>query len=86
MSDRNMLENLLQKVEEKTMLLSSQLEEARKEVDRLASENTILKSEREKHEKKLQDLLSLLDTVNEMETPVNTNANLAAVKPVLVQA
>jgi len=58
-----MTENLLQKLEEKMMMLLTEVEELRKEVQRVTQENSSLKGEKEIHSRKLQDLISLLDTV-----------------------
>lgn len=85
-----MTENLLQKLEEKMMMLLTEVEEKRKGMNQLSQENAALKAEREKyimdrinHEKKLQDLLSLFEAVKPLEAPVVSN--LTAVKPVLIQ-
>ncbi len=59
-----MTENLLQKLEEKMMTLLSEVEDLRKEVNRLNMEGDSLKMERENHGRKLQELIGLLDTVN----------------------
>lgn len=59
-----MTELLLQKLEERMMLLLSEIEDLRKEVINLRSESSNLKSEKESNSKKLSDLLSLLDAVN----------------------
>lgn len=80
-----MTETLLQRLEEKMMALFSELEDARKEITKLHHENANLHAEREKHTKKLHDLLSLLDAVNITENitaPINAQV---AVKPMLVQ-
>jgi regulator of replication initiation timing len=79
-----MTENLLHKLEEKMMQLLSEVEDLRKEVQHLNHENAALKGERENHARKLQDLISLLDAVNTIETMSNA-ANLTAVKPMLLQ-
>lgn len=70
-----MTENLLQKLEEKMMMLLSEVEELRKAVKHLNHENSTLKSEKEKylhekanHERKLQELISLFDAVKTMES------------------
>ena len=81
-----MTENLLQKLEEKMMLLVAEIEDARKEISHLSQENTALRAEKEKHAKKLHELLSLLDVVNhEHVTAVVGGANLTAVKPMLMK-
>lgn len=84
-----MTENLLQKLEEKMMVLLSEVEDLRKEVRRLNDENSSLKVERENqravthnHTEKLRGLIELLDTVTEVETTVSNN--ITAIKPVLM--
>ena len=59
-----MTENLLQKLEEKAMLLLSELEMLRNETQQLKKENTLLKLERESSIRKLQELISALDTLS----------------------
>ncbi|MBA3660298.1 MAG: hypothetical protein H0W64_01070 [Gammaproteobacteria bacterium] len=80
-----MTENLLQKLEEKMMLILSEVEELRRDVLCLTQENTELKLDREKYltekmynERKLQDLLSLFDAVKSMESTVMTARDVAA--------
>lgn len=79
-----MTENLLLKLEEKTMILLSEVEDLRKQVQFISQENTALKMEKETHSRKLQDLIGLLDTVQ-----VSDNAGFASsaqvAKPMLVQ-
>lgn len=58
-----MTESLLQKLEEKMLMLISEVEVLRNEIQHLNHENASLRSERENHAKKLQELISLLDTV-----------------------
>jgi regulator of replication initiation timing len=79
-----MTENLLQKLEEKVMMLLTEIEESRREIQRLSHENSLLKIERENHAKKLTDLISLLDTVNAADSLL-ANVSAPAMKPVLVQ-
>lgn len=85
----NVLENLLPKLEEKMMLLLTELKDARRDVQRLAHENSLLRIDRENHSKKLIDLLSLLDAVNNSEQNLvlnmSTTNSSPALKPVLVQ-
>lgn len=69
-----MTESLLQKLEEKMMTLLSEVEDLRKEIHRLSHENLSLKVEKDSHVKKVQDLISLLDSV---QTVVNETANAA---------
>lgn len=71
-----MTEQMLQKLEEKMMMLLGEVEDLRKAIDRLTQENTSLKQEnsgmkfdRENHARKLEDLLSMLDTVNTAAVP-----------------
>ncbi len=80
-----MTENLLQKLEEKMMLLLTEVEDARHEIQRLSQENSLLKIEKESNYKKLSDLLSLLDTVGTTTEAVVTSIAAQAMKPVLVQ-
>jgi regulator of replication initiation timing len=75
-----MTEALLQKLEEKMMVLLSEVEDLRNEVTQLRQEGARMKAERENHSRKLTDLLSLLDAVN----PV-VAVNSAPVRPVVVQ-
>lgn len=79
-----MTENLLQKLEERMMQLLTELEDARRELQRINHENSFLKMERETHSKKLADLISLLDSIG---TPDNIMGGIPmpALKPVLVQ-
>ncbi|MBX3710182.1 MAG: hypothetical protein KIT56_03860 [Gammaproteobacteria bacterium] len=86
-----MTENLLQKLEEKMMVILTEVESSRteieglhREIQRLSQENSMLRAERDNHSKKLTDLISLLDTVS---VPDNMMVNVAApaMKPVLVQ-
>ncbi len=79
-----MTENLLQKLEEKMMVLLTEVEDLREELQRLHQENTSLKMERESHGKKLQELILLLDTVSPSEV-MATSTSISAVKPVLIQ-
>lgn len=70
-------ENLLQKLEERVMILLSEIEDLRKEVDRLTNENKLYSNEKENHSRKLQDLISLLDAVNPPDNVVNNIAMLS---------
>ena len=75
-----MSDNLFQKLEEKMMVLLSEVEDLRKEVQFLKQENAAMKYEKENQMRKLQDLVSLLDTVALPEQILPPIA-----KPVLVQ-
>lgn len=79
-----MTENLLQKIEEKMMTLLSEVESLRGEVLNLKRENASLKTDREKWEDRLRGLVSLLDSVNAIDTMMPHQA-AAVNKPVLVQ-
>lgn len=99
-----MTENLLQKLEEKMVMVLSEVQDSRKEIQRLnyehqriANENSILKievekyvQERQRHATKLEELLSLFNVVNNIESTISntntSNTNATAVKPVLIQA
>ncbi|HEU5280741.1 MAG TPA: hypothetical protein VFU82_02010 [Gammaproteobacteria bacterium] len=81
-----MTEQMLQKLEEKMMMLLGEVEDLRKMVDRLQQENTSLKQEntgikfdRENHTRKLEDLLSMLDTMNTPVQPQTAAVGLVAV-------
>ena len=81
-----MTENLLQKLEERMMMMLAEVEDLRKDISRLNHENASLKMERDTNTRKLQDLISLLDSVNVVENVVTaTNINSTTVKPVLLQ-
>ena len=56
--------DLMQKLEEKVVLLLTELEDLRFDVERLAQENANLKAEKTKYTQKLQSLITLLDTVD----------------------
>lgn len=75
---------LLIKLEEKMMMLISEVEDLRKENYRLNHENSSLKTERENSAKKIQEFLALLDAVNVVDNTL-VNINMTAVKPVYVQ-
>ena len=59
-----MTDILLQKVEEKVMVLLSELESSRKEISQLKQEVTNLRSEKNNNTSKLQGLVSLLDVLD----------------------
>lgn len=79
-----MTENLLIKLEEKTMILLSEVEDLRKQVQFLSQENTSLKMEKEVHSRKLHDLIGLLDSV-QVSDNVGFAASAQIAKPMLVQ-
>lgn len=68
-----MTENLLQKIEEKVMILVTELEDLRKEMQKVKQENAILKSEKVSYAQKLQGLISLLESIDESSNTVYVN-------------
>jgi regulator of replication initiation timing len=76
-----MTENLLQKLEEKMMLLLTEIEDSRRDIQRLTQENASLKVERENNSRKLTDIILLLDTMSAADNMVMA----PPLKPVLVQ-
>lgn len=89
----NLLENLLPKLEEKMMILVTELEDARREAQRkdleilsLKTDKEKLKEDREIYSKKLTDMLLLLeDAVNSNPDNLAVSNPSPALKPVLVQ-
>lgn len=79
-----MTENLLQKLEERMMMVLSEVEVLRKEVQHLHQENSTLRFEKESNTQKLQGLVSLLDSMNLVDSSMQ-NAGVPIGKPVLVQ-
>ncbi len=65
-----MTDNLLQKLEEKMMTLLAELESLRKETNRLTQENNSLKVEYGNYVKKLQNIVSLMDSLDSAHPPV----------------
>ena len=77
-----MTEALFQKLEEKMMIVLSEIEDLRKETQQLRHENSILKAEKQNREveklnqeKKLETMISLLDSVCEAEKLVAGHAS-----------
>lgn len=81
---KNMTENLLQKLEEKMMMLLSEIEDLRKEVHRLTNENKTFSLDKDNHTRKLQDLISLLDAVSPPENMI-TNITKLTTKPLSIE-
>lgn len=71
-----MTDILIQKLEEKVMLLLTDMEDLRKEVGQLRRENSALKTEMSSSSNKLQSLLSLLDSLDATEAPATAMPNL----------
>lgn len=59
----DMNDQLLQKLEEKMLLLLDQVETLRLEVQKLQQENHAFKNASDMHTKKVQDLIALLETL-----------------------
>jgi regulator of replication initiation timing len=81
-----MTESLLEKLEEKMMLLLAELEDAHKEIHHLVQENDQLKQEKERNSKKLADILSLLESTHAVDDRVSHHLAHVSAKPMLVQA
>ena len=79
-----MTENLIQKLEEKMIVVLSELEHLRKELQRLNHENLSLKIEKETSGRKLQDLVSLLDSVHPVDSQI-TGVNVTVGNPLVIQ-
>ncbi|HTM64569.1 MAG TPA: hypothetical protein VL360_08765 [Gammaproteobacteria bacterium] len=77
-------ENLLYKLEEKMMALLSDAESMRQQIQRLQQENSALRQEKDGHTRKLQDLVSLLDSVNPVEHAAPSQ-QYATVMPIVAQ-
>lgn len=70
-----MTDTLLQKLEEKVMLLLTELEDLRFDIERLEQENANLKAEKAKYTQRLQSLVTLLDTVDtDAHAPVSLDS------------
>ena len=67
-----MTENFLQKLEEKVMVLLTELETLRKDHHTLRQENSNLKADKLNYTKKMQGLLSLLESLEVAENSNNT--------------
>lgn len=78
-------ENLLYKLEEKMMQLMSEAEGLRHQLQRLQQENAAFRQEKENHTRKLQDLVSLLDSVNPSEHVSAVSQPFATVMPIIAQ-
>ena len=75
------LEDRVQKMEEKIMMLLTQIEDSQNEIGRLNHENSLMIIEREKYADKISKLISMLDAAENIMTNVATTP----MKPVLVQ-
>ena len=79
-----MTENLFVKLEERAMLLLTEIEELRKQLQRLTLENSTFKMEKETNTRKLQDLINLLDSANPGENAMY-KINMQATDSALIQ-
>lgn len=59
-----MMDTMIQTLEDKVMALVNEMEELRKDMQRVKQENIFLKTERENQRQKLQGLISLLESVD----------------------
>ena len=59
-----MTDTLIQKLEEKVMMLVTELEDLRFEIQQLREENSSFKNEKARYTQKLQGLISMLDSVD----------------------
>lgn len=65
-----MTDNFLQKLEEKVMILLTELEALRKELTVVRQENASLKADKATYTKKLQGLLALMDSLESSNEPI----------------
>lgn len=77
-----MTETLIAKLEEKLILILTELEKLRAETFGLKQENTALRMEREKVEERLKSLMTLFDAVETISPIANTSIGS---KPILIQ-
>jgi len=68
-----MTDNILQKLEEKVMLLLTELEGLREELGQLRQENAQFRAEKMTYTKKLQALVSLLDSLEVTDESANVS-------------
>lgn len=95
-----MTESLLQKLEERSLMVlevidnlrlkdvnsQNEIQRLQMEIQRLSNEIELMNAEKENHAKKLHDLVLLLDVVNNPDINVpNPTQVLNTVKPILVQ-
>lgn len=70
-----MTDNFLQKLEEKVMILLTELESLRKEITQLRHDNSNLKAEKINYIKKLQGLVALLDSLEPSQEIIADDLN-----------
>lgn len=62
-----MTESVLQKLEERVLQVLSKMEDLRRELIQVKQENNTLRGEKERHMDKLQNLVSLLESMGKDE-------------------
>ena len=75
-----MTDNILQKLEEKVMLLLTELEGLREEMGQLRQENAQFRAEKMTYTKKLQALVSLLDSLEESPADESESLNVSTLE------
>jgi len=75
-----MTDSLLQKIEDRVVMLLDELERLRKETRQLKQENTFLKAEHGNHTKKLQGLISLLDVLEVTDNRISFSDELESMQ------
>ena len=67
-----MTDNLLLKLEERMMTLLAELENLRKELNQSKQENMLLKTDKFNHTQKLQEMITLLDSLEPAGFPLSS--------------
>ena len=79
------LEEKLQRLDEKMMMLLTEIEDSHSEIQRLSQENSLMKIEREKHATLLERLIGKLEMISSADGMISNALSAPAMKPVLVQ-
>jgi regulator of replication initiation timing len=86
------LEEKLQKLDEKMMMLLAEIEESHHKIQELVlankqlnDENASMKIQRELHAERLAGLISTLDQITETDKMIANSPVIPAMKPVLIQ-
>jgi regulator of replication initiation timing len=79
------LEEKLQKLDEKMMLLLTEIEDSHGEIQRLTEENSLMKIERQKHAELLEKLIGKLEMISSADSMISNALTPAAMKPALAQ-
>ena len=74
-----MTETLLQKIEDKVLLLLAEITNLRQQVTQYKQENTALKAEQGNYKGKLEELLSVLEILEQEKTPETGNQENIAI-------